>query len=106
MNTQYHQRIIDELKLTISSLRSNVSNGETLGGIKDDSHHQQIEQLLEKNMKLEQEVLSLKEVKNENDRTELRQVIFSFSFFHFLFVFCFLTIFLSIIYLSFLGNRP
>ena len=81
LNTQYHQRIIDELKLTISSLRSNVSNGETLGGIKDDSHHQQIEQLLEKNMKLEQEVLSLKEVKNENDRTELRQVIILFLMF-------------------------
>lgn len=97
MNTQYHQRIIDELKLIISSLRSNVSNGETLGGIKDDSHHQQIEQLLEKNMKLEQEVLSLKEVKNENDRTELRQVILVLLFYFFPFlVFCFSQYFLQL----------
>jgi hypothetical protein len=67
-------RTVEELKLTISSLRSNLSKGENLVGIKDDTYHQQIELLLEKNLKLEQEVLSLKELRVDNDNGGLKQV--------------------------------
>lgn len=71
---QVHNRIVDELKLTISSLRSNLANGENLVGIKEETHHAQIEQLLEKNFRLEQELLSMKEAKSESSGQGLKQV--------------------------------
>jgi hypothetical protein len=71
---QSSTRIEEELKNTILSLRSNLSSGEALVGMKDDSHNQQIEQLVEKNFKLENELSALKDTNSDTQRVGLKQV--------------------------------